>query len=314
VDTTDVNQTDQSEADGLDDITDLPRVHVIVVHYNSGGMLLELLRGLAGQTEVDIDLHVVECGDDGTVCGALEEYSFQVEIPGENLGYSGGNNRVLRRIMYTDDPVCIVNPDVELRDPLTLSEMWKVLKGNPEIAAVAPSIRTAEGRIEYTESKIDLARACAIHTGTHVDQWGPAAPRLVVMPWIDGACWMLRSEALRKVGVLDETYFLLFEEVDWCIRASQRDWRVAVLRDVEVEHQRSSSFGNSSKGSYYAWRNTFLLCKKHEGYGKWIGFWAWRLCRFALERRHLRSGEAAAAVRGARDAICGRTGRMPKDD
>ena len=131
---------------------------MIVVHYNSGGMLLELFRGLARQTDVEIDLHVVECGDDGTVSVALEEYSFQVEIPGENLGYSGGNNLVLRRIMDTDAPICIVNPDVKLRDPLTLIEMWKVLKGNPEIAAVAPSIRTAEGRIEYTGSKIDLAR------------------------------------------------------------------------------------------------------------------------------------------------------------
>jgi GT2 family glycosyltransferase len=134
------------------------------------------------------------------------------------------------------------------------------------------------------------------------------------MPWIDGAFWMLRSEAVREVGLLDEQFFLFSEEVDWCIRAGYKGWRVGVLRDSEVRHERSSSFGDSTKGAYYAWRNSFLLCKKHEGYGGWIYFWFRSLLQFAAQRGHIRSGMASAALRGARDAIAGRTGRMNGDE
>jgi GT2 family glycosyltransferase len=101
--------------------------------------------------------------------------------------------------------------------------------------------------------------------------------------------------------------------VDWCIRAAQKGWRVGVLRDTEVLHDRSSSFGDSTKGAYYAWRNSFLLCKKHEGYGKWVYFWSRSLLRFAGHRGHIRSGMASAALRGGQDALLGKMGRMPGD-
>ncbi len=289
-------------------------IQVIVVHYRSRGMLLDLIRDVARQSDVDVDLHVVECGDDGSVASALEEFTFPIEYPGENLGYCSGNNLTMRDMMRSGSPICLINPDVRLPDPLTLLHLSEILEKQPGIAAVAPSIRTGEGYIEYTGSKIDLTRACAIHTGTHVRGWNSDTPPFIEMPWIDGACWMLRSEAVREVGLLDEQFFLFSEDVDWCIRARQKGWRVGVLRDSEVRHERSSSFGNSTKVAYYAWRNSFLLCKKHEGYGKWTYFWLRAVLQFTVQRRHIRSGMASAALRGARDAIAGRTGRMDGDE
>jgi GT2 family glycosyltransferase len=124
---------------------------------------------------------------------------------------------------------------------------------------------------------------------------------------------MLRPAALRDVGLFDERFFLFSEDVDWCVRAGERGWKVGVLRDAEVRHQRSSSFGDSSKGAYYAWRNTYLLCKKYQGFGTWIFSWLRRLLSFVRTPRNRRSGQSLAAVRGARDALIGRTGRMSGD-
>jgi hypothetical protein len=276
-------------------------------------MLADLVGDLLDQAEVDVALHVVECGDDGSVSNALREHDFAVARPGENLGYSGGNNLKIREVMNSDAPICLVNPDVRLPDRHTLQALHDALQTHPEMAAVAPSIRTEDGNIEYTGSEVQLTRALVVHTGTHLPNWPPEVPALVRMSWIDGACWMLRADALRDVGVFDEDYFLFSEEVDWCLRARQQGWRVAVLRDVEIGHVRSSSFGTSSKGAYYAWRNTYLLCKKFKGRGIWFFFWANNLLRFVAKRDHLRSGQAAAALRGGLDAIIGRTGRMRGD-
>ena len=113
--------------------------------------------------------------------------------------------------------------------------------------------------------------------------------------------------------MFDERFFLFSEDVDWCLRATRAGWKLGVLRDVEIGHQRSSSFNHSTKGDYYGWRNTYLLSMKHHGYGRWILSWFGRLLYFSLQRGHLRSGQTRAALRGAGDAILGRTGRMPND-
>ena len=276
-------------------------------------MLLDLLRDLDGQHDVELDVHVVECGDDGSLASAARRHSFRVVSPGENLGYCGGNNLVLREAVKSDAPICIINPDVHLPDLRALRSLYDTLQIHPDLAAVAPAIRTLDGYLEYTDSEIDLARAWIVHTGTHVIQWPADASALVEMPWIDGACWMLRPAAVREIGLLDERFFLCSEEVDWCLRAVTAGWKVGVFRGVEVGHRRSSSFATSSKGAYYAWRNTFLLCQKHSGHGTWILSWLRRLFHFPRKMENLKSGQTWAALRGARDAAMGREGRMAGD-
>jgi GT2 family glycosyltransferase len=288
-------------------------IRVVVVHYRSGGMLSDLLLDLAGQSGVDAAIHVVECGDDGSIAKAQTGHSFEVVSEGENLGYCGGNNLMIRKMLNSESPICLINPDVRLPDQGILRGLFDALQNDTTLAAVAPSIIVDGGKIEYTDSKVDLAHAFAAHIGTHVAAWPSDAPPLVEMTWIDGACLMLRPKALRDIGVFDERFFLFSEDVDWCVRAGQLGWKVGVLREVEVRHTRSSSFGASSKGAYYAWRNTYLLCKKYEGYGTWIFAWLRRLLKFVRTRRNVRSGQSMAALRGSRDAIIGRTGRMPGD-
>ena len=82
-----------SPDDGASDRSD-----IVVVHYRSGGMLLDLLGDLAAQRHASLTVHVVECGDDGTVSTALDAYRFETTVPGENVGYCGGNDLVLRTL------------------------------------------------------------------------------------------------------------------------------------------------------------------------------------------------------------------------
>jgi len=56
------------------------------------------------------------------------------------------------------------------------------------------------------------------------------------MDWVLGAVLMIRREAMDKVGVLDERYFLYFEDTDWCRRFWKAGWRVVYLADAEMVH------------------------------------------------------------------------------
>lgn len=276
-------------------------------------MIGSLLDDLRRQTGVGMSLHVVECGDDGSI-GALElPAGAEVVDPAENLGYSGGNNRVLQQLADQSDPVAIINPDVHLTSDTFLSELIDVLKGHPDMAAIAPTIRTPDGLTEYTGSQIDLRRGLAIHVGTHVAGWPPGTPDVVDMPWIDGACLIIRPRALKEVGFFDEHFFLYSEEVDWCLRARRSGWRLGVASGLSVSHRRSSSFQGTTKGAYYAHRNSFYLFRKHYGWGPWVAYWCWRLLRFISSGTNRRNGESRAAVYGAWHALLGRGGRMPGD-
>lgn len=287
-------------------------VVVAIVHYRSGGMLLDLLRDLNAQEGVRLDLHVVESGDDGTVTLAKREFpAITVHDPGKNVGYAAGNNIVFAATGGVN-PILVVNPDVRIASPAVVGRLRAALLSDDGVASVAPVIRTGQGNIEYLGSKVELRRGLAEHTETHVSRWAGDEDWLD-LEWLDGACLMFRAQALEEVGGFDERYFLFVEEVDWCLRARARGWRLRLVRDCEVTHQRSSSFGTSTKGAYYSFRNQYLLCLKHAPSSAWRLYWGLRVGRFMLRGTHMRSGHSAAAGQGAWHALLGRWGPAPVD-
>jgi GT2 family glycosyltransferase len=59
--------------------------------------------------------------------------------------------------------------------------------------------------------------------------------------WVDGACILIRREALDQVGLLDDGYFMYSEELDWCRRAKAANWQVAYYPEAKVIHYRGQS-------------------------------------------------------------------------
>jgi N-acetylglucosaminyl-diphospho-decaprenol L-rhamnosyltransferase len=285
-------------------------VAVAIVHYRSGGMLLDLLDDLHRQHDVHLTIHVVESGDDGTVAEARRRHpDLRIHEPGRNAGYAAGNNVAFAAA--DGMPVLVINPDVRVADPGFVRTLVEALRSAPRVAAVAPLIRDDDGRIEYVGSLVDRRRARAVHVDTHVADW-PGGHPTRSLTWLDGACLLLDATALREVGGFDERYFLIVEEVDWCLRARDRGWSLLLARDAAVTHRRSSSFGGSTKSAYYAARNEYLLFRTH-GQGLWRWHWARRWARTMIGRRHLRSGQSRSAALGVVHALRGRWGPAPED-
>lgn len=287
-------------------------VAVSLVHFRSGGMLADVVSDLLAQEGVNLDLHVVESGSDGTVerLEASAPGLLTVHRPGRNVGYAGGNNIAISAIRDVDY-VLVINPDVRMLDRHTLRRMIDRLGRDPGAAALAPVI-VEDGVIEYADSMVDTRRAVAIHTRTHVTDW-PWPESSVRVSWLDGACLLFRRRALTDVGGFDERYFLIVEEVDWCLRATSAGWSLVLDSDCEIEHQRSSSFGTSVKASYYHARNTYLLFKTHGDGRAWRLHWVRSQVRTAARRSHLRSGQTRAQALGVWHALLNRTGAAPED-
>jgi GT2 family glycosyltransferase len=283
----------------------------IMVNYNSGHDSARLLRQLAAQRGVKLDVIVIDSASTDESMRVARKTASEISLPvrfiepGRNVGYTGNN--IGLKIVSGD--AFVVNPDVELLDEDVLLKLSRHLQNHPDLAAVAPHIRVAGG-IEYTDSVLDLANASAFHPAPTSAGW-PHPDPVAVLPWVNGAAWLLRREALDQVGLLDERFFLFCEEVDWCIRARRHGWRVGLVGDASVIHRRSSSF-SGTKGGYYYWRNVYLLCAKHPEPG-WRRSYHRRLISEGFSLRQLARGGARRAAQGYIAARFGHYGAARDD-
>jgi GT2 family glycosyltransferase len=83
--------------------------------------------------------------------------------------------------------------------------------------------------------------------------------------WLDGCCMLLRREAIEQVGLLDERFFMYFEEVDLCLRMRQAGWSILV-EPAAVAYQTKDPSPSRSY-AFYMTRNRFIFFRKHYGMG-----------------------------------------------
>jgi GT2 family glycosyltransferase len=143
-------------------------------------------------------------------------------------------------------------------------------------------------------------------------------PEVAPVDIVNGCCMMISRRVFERIGLIDERFFLVHEESDFCLRALQAGFERGIVADPLVWHKRSSTFKRSGKSvqRYYDSRNLFLLLRKHRaGYGGGIAAWySWPkylkyvYYRFSIEREQGEEKAADAALTGLCDALAGRFG------
>ena len=142
---------------------------------------------------------------------------------------------------------------------------------------------------------------------------GPAPAGPSEVDWSDGACMLLRREALDAVGLLDEQYFLYTEELDWCFNARRAGWSIVVDSRAVVRHHR----GQSSISTGSASLSTALLVEPRLRYYRknhaivTAAAAALILAAGYLKQWRTDPGEARAKLRGVGRWLAACTRRQP---
>lgn len=153
-----------------------------------------------------------------------------------NLGVSGGRNIALK--LASCDRILILDNDLVLPDNSRwLDTLWLRMEGDPQISIVGPMLvfddhpdivqgagigLTDQGRVGY----LDRARPVSSVSSTPIEVVGTPA-----------ACWLLRREAQRAVGLFsDEFYPMQYEDIDFCVRLGQAGWKILCDRTVRIRH------------------------------------------------------------------------------
>jgi len=174
-----------------------------------------------------------------------------------NWGYAGGNNWILTRT--SAEFVLLQNSDA-FPTPTTIDMLLNCMLQRPRAAAIGPALvdEAQRPQIGAYGNRPGLLRWIAEFSGLAalpplgaLGIWGRSVVQvgcLVPRPvgWVSGACLMLRMEAVRDVGLLDDGYFMYMEDLDWCERARQRGWQILYLPGASVTHLFGSSQGRAS--------------------------------------------------------------------
>lgn len=154
---------------------------------------------------------------------------------GKNLGFAAGNNLGIKAALEKGAThLMIINPDVTVPQKL-FNPLFNQLNQDHQIGIIAPAHR--HGKKLTLGGKLNLLTATPKHQT--VDK---SRKKTTYHDFVSFACVLIKKEVFEKIGLLDERYFMYLEDVDFCIRAKEKSYKIASVPLVVVDHLVSSSF------------------------------------------------------------------------
>lgn len=242
-----------------------PRVAIIVLTYNG---IADTLACLASLYRLDYpseryEVVVVDnASRDSTPAQVRSAFPQAIVIEnGANLGFAAGNNVGLRYAQtHGYDYALLLNNDTEAA-PDMLEQLVATAEADPAIAAVGPIIYyyDAPQRVWSAGGYIDWRRGICRMAGEEEDR-GQYPARTV--DFITGCAMLIRVAVLGKVGLLDERFFMYFEETEWCVRATRAGYACSFTPAAKVWHKipLNARFDREYL-AYYMTRNRLLFLR-----------------------------------------------------
>jgi hypothetical protein len=241
---------------------------IAIVSYNCSDSLRACLERLHGYRVIVVD----NASIDHTAAMVREEFPQVVLIENtQNRGFAAACNQA---IAASDEPfILLLNPDTLVADA-ALQQLLETMQRQPDIGACGPRILNSDGSTQVSIRKFPTLGALAsdeLGLSFALPQWftgyrNSAWPqeRTGEVDQLGGSCLMLRRSALDAAGLLDERFFVYFEEVDLCLRLRRAGWRVMYICEATIVHVGGqSSKTDRSMSLQHRYRSLFSFYRKY---------------------------------------------------
>ncbi|MFQ3645532.1 MAG: glycosyltransferase family 2 protein [Anaerolineae bacterium] len=259
---------------------------IVIVNWNTCSLLDRCLATLYASVGVSYRVVVVDnASTDGSAEMVRSRYPQAELIASEtNDGYPVGNNRGLRLLGYRgvgdvdeDAPryALLLNPDTEL-PPDALARMVAFMDAHPQAGVAGPRLILPDGTLDkacrrgfptplvsfYHYSGLAKLFPKSRAFGRYNMTFAPETATMEVDSVV-GAYMQVRKEAIAAVGLLDETFFMYAEDLDWAYRIKQAGWQVWYVGEVIVHHVKRAASRQSAKAQFEFWRAMLIFYRKH---------------------------------------------------
>jgi GT2 family glycosyltransferase len=149
----------------------------------------------------------------------------------KNIGFTRGVNEGLKQSLETPHPyVMVINQDLYL-EPEAIPEMIKFMDANPSFGLVAPL--QVEGDEVVCGGGAQMLPVGYNFCGPLENYKEPYS-----VTWCEAACWFIRKEMMREIGLLDKNMVMFFSDSDYCLRARMANWVVGMVPAAKCCHER----------------------------------------------------------------------------
>jgi GT2 family glycosyltransferase len=288
-----------------------PKVAVVIVTFNRVKVLKSCLLSLLRNTYKNYEIIIVDnASTDDTAAGIRLLFPYVRLLRNEqNLGYTGGNNKGIEYALKQDfEYLLILNDDVAV-DPNFLKNLVNVACSNPEIGIACPKVLCFEtpNKLFKEYGKYNFYLGISYQPLNTINR--PQETGLV-----PGASFLIKREVMQKIGLMDENFFLYFDEGDLCYRTREAGFKMMYVPSAIVYHKVSESFSGWTNPVvlYYSTRNELLLARKHLNLLLFIPLWiprfVLRIVQYSITTRDLKP--AKSVIKGFLDFTKGKFGKV----
>ncbi len=292
---------------------------VAIVNYRTADLTIKCLRSLVHEVSTLPGMQVVvvdNASGDGSAAKiaqaiAAEDWaSWASLLPSAlNGGFASGNNAAIRPALQSADPppyYLLLNPDTEVR-PHALKTLIDFMTAHRDVGIAGSSLEEVDGTLwPYTfrfpsilselDGGLRLGFVSKLLTKWVIAQ--AMTQEAQPVDWLPGACMMIRREVFDAIGLMDEAYFLYYEETDFCLQAKRAGWPCWYVPQSRVMHISGQSTGVTGNHSLPKRQPTYLFDSRRRYFVKnhgwlyalladlvWVlGFMLWEIRR-PLQRK-----------------------------
>jgi GT2 family glycosyltransferase len=251
---------------------------IILVNWKVKEYLLECIQSIP-QTEgpPSIEVIVVDNGSrDGCVDALRMDFPWCRLIENErNLGFAKAANQGIRE--SKGRYLLLLNPDTTVKGQ-ALERLVAFMDLRPEAAVGGAQLLNPDGSRQNSIAPFPSLATELLNKS--LLRWlfpgrfpgkERTCPGPVEVDSVIGAAMIVRREAVDRVGLLDEDYFLFFEETDWCYRMRDAGWKIYHLPQAEICHsQGRSARADKKRARVEYYRSRYLFFKKNRGGFQWL--------------------------------------------
>ena len=249
------------------------KLSIITINYNGLQDTCELIDSIPFND--DLEVIVVDNASKKNEASYIFEKYPQVKVirSQQNLGFAGGNNLGIKA--SKGKYILLINNDTYFKE-YNIDALIKRLEASDRIGMLCPKLRFSWGNNSiqyagYTALSSITVRNQSIGFGEEDHgQYDTAHPT----PYAHGAAMLIKREALEKVGLMPECFFLYYEELDWSMMFTRAGLEIWYDPACTVYHKESQATGqNSPLRTYYIVRNRLLLVKRNwKGLTKYLAY------------------------------------------
>jgi N-acetylglucosaminyl-diphospho-decaprenol L-rhamnosyltransferase len=245
-------------------VNSLTHLLVIILNYRTAQLTIDCLQSLVLEVQALPDTHVVVT-DNNSQDGSVEQIAATIvsaawsdwvslQPLSHNGGFAVGNNAAIRIALQSSPPptyFLLLNPDTIVH-PGALTELVRFMDEHPDAGIVGSRLEDPDGTPQISAfrfpsfwTELDFGLRIGLVTQL-LSRW-TLAPVVVDQPcqtdWVAGASMLIRREVFEAIGLLDEKYFMYFEEVDFCLQAKKTGWPCWYVPQSRVVHLVGQSSG-----------------------------------------------------------------------